>query len=429
MSFQVLKEDDKLYRVVQLLKGNLGSAIVYVRSRKQAVEFSNQLNSLGIKSDFYHGGISKEEKINKLDQWLQNHKEVMVATNAFGMGIDHPNVRFVIHIQLPESLESYYQEAGRAGRDRVYSKAIILYNDNDKILVNKQFIDARPDSTYLKFLYRKLSNYFQISYGEGEFSTHEFNFSDFCKKYQLNYLLTYNALTALDRLGILQLSKQFGRKSILQFLVSSEKILSYFEKDITTSIIGKTILRMYGGIFEMPMPINLDLIASKTGQKVENIISILNKMLRDEVISLVLHQTDSTITFTVPREDDKTINRVSRELEDHNKKKVNEVNSVLNYINNKTECKSVLLLKYFGELSAQDCGICSVCASQKTQPSKKEILLIANQVLLLLEEKEMDSREISEKLTFAESKIIKVLQLLLDASKLKKNTKNQFYLN
>ncbi len=429
LSYQVIKEDDKLYRIEQLLKNNSESAIVYVRSRKHAVEVSNQLNSLGISSNYFHGGITSKEKQLRLEEWMQGKKEVMVATNAFGMGIDHPKVRFVFHIQLPESLESYFQEAGRAGRDRNYSSAIILYNDYDKLMVKKQFIDSRPNTKQLKVLYRTLSNYFQISYGEGEFINHSFSFTEFCKIYDLNYLLTYNGLTALDRLGVIQLSKQFGRKTILKFLLSSDKIIQYFTQDISISIIGKTILRLYGGIFDSPTGINLELISSKTGQNTEVIIAALKKMERDSVVDLKLHHTDSSITFIVPREDDKTINIISKELESLNQKKTDEVKAVLNYIENIKECKSLQLVRYFGETNAQPCGICSVCASQQSTPSKKETILISEKIKLLLEESEMTSREISEKLTFAEAKIIVVLRLMQDASKININTKNQYYLN
>lgn len=427
LSYQVIKEDDKLYRIEQYLKNNSDAAIVYVRSRKHAVEVSNQLTSLGISSNYFHGGITPEEKKIRLHEWLEGKKEVMVATNAFGMGIDNPNVRFVFHIQLPESLESYFQEAGRAGRDRNYSNAIILYNDYDKVLVKKQFIDSRPNTKEIKELYRRLSNYFQISYGEGEFTTHSFNFTDFCKNYSLNYLLTYNGLNALDRLGVIQLSNQFGRKTILKFLIDSDKILRYFEQDLSISIIGKTILRLYGGIFESPTSINLELISSKTGQNIEVIISALQKMKNENVIELDLHHTDSTITFIAPREDDKTINVVSKELETLNQKKKEEVKSVLNYIENTTVCKSIQLVTYFGEKTAEPCGICSVCASQQSTPSKKEAILISERILLSLENTEMTSREISEKLIFAEAKIIFVLRLMQDAGKIKINTKNQYY--
>lgn len=429
LSYQVFKEDDKLYRAEQLLKNNQGSAIVYVGSRKGTIEISNQLNSLGISSTFYHGGVSAKDKAQKLNSWRRGTVSTMVATNAFGMGIDHPNVRYVIHLQIPESVESYFQEAGRAGRDGEYANAVLLYNEYDKIYVKKQFIESLPTTTDLKAIYRTLNNYFQIPYGEGEFTKHNFSFSEFCKTYSLNSMLAYNALNSLDRLTVVQLSQEFGRKSILQFLISSQQVLAYFEKDAATSVIGKTILRIYGGIFEMSTAINLDLIASKTGQSIETIIAVLKKMERDQVVEMSLQITDATLTFLVPREDDKTINVISRQVEAQNEKKRAQVNAVLRYLDNTKTCRSVQLVSYFGETTAAACGICSVCNSQKPKSSRRELQKIAKSILLLLESDDLTSREISERLTFAEANILEVLRLLMDAEKIKVNLKNQYYQN
>lgn len=352
----------------------------------------------------------------------------MVATNAFGMGIDQPNVRYVIHLQIPESIESYFQEAGRAGRDGKLATAVLLYNDSDKIQVQKQFIESLPSATDLKKIYRNLNNFFQISYGEGEFTKHNFEFSEFCKTYTINPLLAYNALNNLDRLGVIQLSQEFGRKSTIQFLVSSERLLSYFEKDITASIIGKTILRIYGGVFEMSTSINLELISSKTGQSIETIISTLKKLERDQVVELSLQITDATLTFLVPREDDKTINVISRDVEALNRKKTAQVNSVLHYINDTKTCRSVQLVKYFGETTSEECGICSNCNLSSPQASNKELKNIAVQILALLEGSDLSSREITEKLTFAEDTVLKVIRILLDAEKIKVSIKNEYYI-
>ncbi len=427
IAYRVYQEDDKLYKVEQLLKNNTGSAIVYVRSRKTAVETSNHLTHLGIPSTFYHGGVAKEEKKKRLEQWLRGSVKTMVATNAFGMGIDKADVRLVIHIQLPESLEGYFQEAGRAGRDGQPAAAILLYNSYDKKLVQKQFIEALPGPDDLKLVYRKLNNYFQIPYGEGEFTAHSFNFTEFCNTYDLNTMLTYNALNSLDRLAIIQLSKEFGRRTALQFLVPSEKLLDYFKSDASISVVGKTILRMYGGIFETSTAINLELVAKKTGLNVPKVIEALQRMQRDELVDLSLFLTDASITFLVPREDDKTINVIAKEVKQLNKKKEQQVASVLRYIENDQQCRSAQLVSYFGEEVEEPCGICSVCASQETTVTKKEAQLISEKIMILLEENELSSRSLAEKSTFTETKILYVLRLLIDHGRVQRNNRNQYY--
>jgi len=428
LSYQVLEENDKLYRIERILKNNKESAIVYVRSRASAIEISNQLNSFGISSTFYHGGVSATDKDNRLAAWKNMEVSTMVATNAFGMGIDHPNVRFVIHAQLPESLESYFQEAGRAGRDGKMAKAVLLHNAYDKVLVKKQFVDSLASPTDLKKVYKTLHNYFHIPYGEGEFTEHSFSFSEFCQTYKLNSLITYNGLNTLDRLGIVQLSKQFGRKSMLRFVISSELLLSYFEKDMTASVVGKTILRLYGGIFETPTPVNLELVSKKSGQEISVIISVLEKMEREELLDLTLHVTDASLTFLVPREDDKTINVVAKEVEALNKKKKEQVAAVINYVENNEVCKSIQLVNYFGENNAERCGICSVCLIVHSSVDKFKVKLISEKIIEALKDKQMSSREISEKLTFTEEKILNVLQLLIASEVIQINSKNEYFI-
>jgi len=427
LAYLVFKEEDKHYRLKQILK-NDEPAIIYVRNRKNTEEVSAYLNSQGFDSDFFHGGITIEEKKKKLTNWLNENTPIMVATNAFGMGIDKPNVRTVIHIDLPESLESYFQETGRAGRDGRYSKTILLYNEADKTQVYRQFISSLPAVDFLKQVYSKLTNHFLIAYGEGEFTTQAFNFEKFCIKYKLHTIKTYNAIQTLDRLSVIKLSFEFGRKTEVQFLLESNQVIHYLESNMKKSIIGKTILRLYPGIFEREASIDLELIASKSGQSTEDIIKSLKEFESDQVISLQLMNTDTTLTFIEPREDDRTINRIAKIVERQNKLKTEQVQAVLAYIDNNSVCKSIQLLQYFGDYSDNPCGICSVCSRQQTTPSDKETKLIAADVLLLLEEQLLSSREICERLTFVESKVVFVLQRLLEANKIKPTLNNKYTL-
>ncbi len=426
ISYQVIEADDKFYQIERRLKNNLGSAIVYVRSRKSAIEINNQLNRVGIKSAFYHGGLAPDEKDKKLVAWQNKSVSTMVATNAFGMGIDNPNVRFVIHVQLPESLESYFQEAGRAGRDGAKATALLVYNTHDKILIKKQFIDSLATPSGLKKIYRTLVNYFRIAYGEGASSEHSFNFIDFCNTYKLNTFFTYNALSAMDRLGIIQLSKEFGRKTTINFIVSSEALLAYFERDIVASVVGKTILRLYGGIFENATKINLELVAKKSGQKTPVIISVLKKMEQDKLLELSLYITDACLTFLVPREDDKTINVVAKEIELLNTKKTNQVEAVLQYVSDDSHCRSLQLVGYFGESNQKPCGVCSVCNKTGDDLDKKQVQLIAKSILRLLQKEHLNSRQISEILNHTEQKVMRVLKLLLNAERICIDEKNKF---
>ncbi|WP_432411136.1 RecQ family ATP-dependent DNA helicase [Rasiella sp. SM2506] len=428
ISYQVFKIEDKLYRIQQLLKNGSGKSIIYVRSRNSCVEISNQLNSLGIASTFYHGGISSEGKTERMHSWQHGTTPNIVATNAFGMGIDEPDVRLVVHVQLPDSLEAYFQEAGRAGRDGKMAKALILWSDYDKQLVHRQFVASYPTTKDVKYIYKKLNNYFQVPYGEGEFTSYPFNFSDFCKTYELSTLLAFNSLQILDRLGVLQLSKSFGRKSIVHFVASSNVVLEYFKKDMLASVIGKTILRLYGGVFETATSINLQYVATKSGQNITTIIKVLEQMERDALLTLQLQVTDAVLTFSIPREDEKTINPLSKEIALQKEKKESQVKAVLDYIDNDTTCRSLQLVRYFGEENATKCGICSVCKSEFQKISAEERKLLSEKILLLLEETPQSSRELSEKLTFAETEIVATLRLLLDSKKVSLGVRNRYHL-
>lgn len=426
LSYQIKKENDKIYRIEQLLRHNNGSAIVYVRSRSKAEEVSNHLNNLNISSTFFHGGISSEEKKKRLENWKNEQVSTMVATTAFGMGIDHAHVRFVIHIQLPESLESYFQEAGRAGRDGETATAIILYNEDDKRIVQHQFVNALPSTKDVKKLLRNLYNYFQVSYGEGEFTNHSFNFTEFCQTYQRNTLRTFNGLNTLDRLGVIELSKEFGRKSLLKFLVPSSALLKEFERNVSFSVVGKTILRMYGGIFDTANAVNLGLVARKMGMNVDKVVAVLKEMEKQDLLELKHVQTDASITFLVPREDDKTVNPLSKEIEEIKEKKMRQVASVLAYVENTSSCNQLSLVRYFGESNDAPCGICSFCMAASNSSANDSLEDISEKIMRILKESPQDSRSIIEKLNFAESAVLKVLKLLLDAKRIELNVTNQY---
>ena len=414
IAYMTFDEEDKYFRIEKILKKNPQSSIIYVRNRKLTVDISNYLEEKGFTSTFFHGGISSDLKDEHLKQWLSNKKQVMVATNAFGMGIDKPDVKTVIHFNLPESIESYFQEGGRAGRNGKKAYAVILKNKSDEQLLKGQFLQVLPTVDFIKTVYRKLCNYFQISYGEGEFSVHDFNFNQFCKAYKFNTLVTYNALQVLDRTSVISLSKQFNKESSVQFITSNEAVFNYLRTHKDFNIVVKSILRTYGGIFDQEISVKLDLIAGKADVKSDTVASILKQLEKDGIISLKLYQTDAQITLLQPREDDKTINRIAKVIEQQNELKTKQINDILTFVNTDDVCKSVQLLSYFGESNADDCGICSVCIKQKRGETKIDTHKVIKNIVTLLEHKPLSSRQISKDINIEEKIVISTLKQMME---------------
>jgi len=427
ISYQVKKVPHKEYYLQKLLLANKESAIVYVRSRKKA-EYINQLiNGIGVSATFYHGGVSSVEKVDRLLAWKNNQISTMVATNAFGMGVDHACVRLVVHLQLPENIENYFQEAGRAGRDQKRATAILLYTESDKQAAYNQFIETQPSVNEVKNIYRKFCNYFQLAYGEGAFTHHYFNFNDFCAAYKLKTALTYHTLQLLDRLSIIKLSKEFQNKTFIKFIAPSKILLDEFEKNPSFSIIGKTILRMYGGVLGGVSRINLEAVSKKTTMTVSKIITVLKTMENRGLLELEHTTSDASITFIEPREDQKTINRKSLEIKAIKIKKKQEFNAVIHYIENTTVCRSLQLVSYFGEVATTSCGICEVCKEQNTI-NKESVKGIAETIVSLIKDKPMTSREINEFLFVSKKNLLEVLLLLLDSGKIKIDSENRYYI-
>lgn len=414
LGYMVYHENDKYYRIETILKKYKESSIIYVRNRKLTLDVSTFLNSKNISATHYHGGLTNAEKDTNMALWVQNKKQVMVATNAFGMGIDKPDVKTVIHLNLPESIESYFQEAGRVGRNGDKAFAVILKNNSDEVLVKNQFLNVLPTVDFVKQVYRKLCSYFQISYGEGEYETFDFDFNSFCKTYSFSTVLAYNALLLLDRNSVIALSKQFKNKVSVQFIISSSTLFSYLENHTNFNLIVKSMLRMYGGIFDHDSKIDLSKIAEKASTTENMVTQVLQKLESDEVINLHLAKTDAQVTFIEPREDDKTINRIASIIEQQNELKQQQVKSMLAYVENDSVCKSMQLLAYFGEKDAKPCGICSVCISTKKTVKPQDANFIKKRIIELLETGDQSSRNMITALNCTETELKNVLKLLLE---------------
>ncbi|WP_304199298.1 ATP-dependent DNA helicase RecQ [Flavobacterium alvei] len=426
IAYMVFEVEDKLYRMEQILKKNPQPSIIYVRNRKSCSDTASQLQALGFKSTFYHGGLSVKEKEKNMSLWMNEEAQIMVSTNAFGMGIDKSNVKTVIHIHLPESLESYYQEAGRAGRNEEKAFAIILMSPSDKMQAQSQFIDVLPDKKILTQIYIKLCNYFRIAYGEGIDEQFSFNLNHFCQKYGFPTLKTYNAIQFLNRQGILTLSQEYSEKITMQFIIESKEVIRYMSLNPNEEPIILSLLRNYPGIYESQTAVNTSLIAKKSNCEEALVHSILDKLKERDLIDYHKKNNDASIIFNEVREDERTINRVSKYLENQNKQKVAHFESVVHYVNEKKVCKSKLILDYFGEKTETDCGICSYCISRKKKSDDE--LLVPKKIMQLLKIQELNSREIQKLTKNSEDDVIFALQTLLENNKIIIQANNKYTL-
>ncbi|OHT44408.1 RecQ family ATP-dependent DNA helicase [Flavobacterium tructae] len=412
IAYMVFEVEDKLYRTEQILKKNPQPSIIYVRNRKSCINLSAQLQSLGFTATYYHGGLSAKEKDKNMQLWMSEQAQVIVATNAFGMGIDKDNVKTVIHTQLPENLENYYQESGRAGRNGEKAFSVLLFNNSDATQTEQQFLSILPDKKFLKAMYIKLCNYFQIAYGEGLDESFSFKLNNFCNKYDFPTLKTYNALQFLNQQGIITLSQEFSEKITLQFIIESKEVIRYMSLNPNDEEIILAILRTYPGVYDIKTPFNLSLIAKKSHHTEEQVLALLEKLKEKEIIEYKAKNNDSTVLFNEVREDELTINRVSKYLEKQNELKKEQLSSVLYYIKENKTCKNRLILDYFGEETNENCGVCSYCITLKGKITEADS--IADKILYLLKSTALTSREIQSQIKLDANDIILVLQQLLE---------------
>jgi ATP-dependent DNA helicase RecQ len=429
LAYKTLFTEDKMGVLLSLLKKNMDAVIVYTRNRRSTETVADQLNRLGVAALYFHGGLSTQEKNKRLKLWMNEKKNVMVATTAFGMGIDKTNVRKVIHLSLPESLESYYQEAGRAGRDGKPAESIILIDPLDKEAVKNQFINQLPTVETTFFAYRKLCNYFQLGYGEGTGVTFPFQFNAFCKTYQLPATKTYQILKLLDREGILQFSGNFKEQNRVQITLSNQGLFDYMENHTSSALLLKTLLRMYGGLFERLTRVDLDEVSKKTNRPKNELTQKLLQLEKENIVLLDRFETDTEITFLVPREDEQTLHPIARDIKSQYATKKGMIQSMIDFIENQQLCKSVQLAAYFGEKLSDWCGVCSVCKDTFVENKKQITKIIREEILELLEKKSLNSEKISTLLPYKINDLLDVLDQLVNEEKLIVDSKNQYRLH
>ncbi len=425
LSYGVYKTQDKNHLLLQILKKQQGAAIVYVATRNQTEVISTLLNQSGHKALPYHGGLTSENKKKHFELWFSNSHPIIVATNAFGMGIDKADVRAVIHLHLPASIENYFQEAGRAGRDGKQAFALLLQTANTPHKLVQQFEAQTPDIKFIKHVYRKLSSYLQIGYGEGFDQKFSLQFSDFCNRYKLYKSKTYNTLQILDNNSIIRFSEVFRNTTEIQFLINSRTLNNFSNNNPKYEVVCNYLSRNFPGIHSYKTAVNLSKVSSDLMVSQNNIQLLLEKLAEQEILSFENKKNDIEVTYLQPREDDITINSISKYIKYHLKYKQKKVQNMLDFLKLETHCKSKFLLSYFGE-ETSDCGICSACIKKKKTPPnlRKEA---ENAILNILEGKELDSRNIIEKLPIFESSIlIEALRNLLENNQISIQDNNTY---
>ena len=427
LSYQIYQTEDTHFALQQLIQKNNGSAIIYTSSRKATKNISDFLNLKGYKCSYYHGGLSVNEKKESYFNWLSEKTPIMVATNAFGMGIDKDNVSTIVHTNLPYSLENYMQEAGRAGRNGAQATSSIIYNNAIEFNFKNRFEKSLISIEFITDVYIKLNQHFQISIGEKSTEKRAFNFQLFCERYKLPKLKTHNAVQQLNNQSIIRVGDNFNQKSLVTFCASHKETLAYCEKNQHFGELIKLILRNYGGAFGASKKIDEYLLGQKLQLGYSQIINSLNSISNDGILTYDQAILTSFIDFLVPRDDKRTINSIAQNIKRFQKVKIDKAKAVLKYIHNTKQCRSNLLLSYFDEYNTETCGICDICLSDVS--SNLNHSSISENILELLQKHhQLSSREIVSLLTMDKNNVLTVLQLLLDSDKITITSQHKFQL-
>jgi ATP-dependent DNA helicase RecQ len=426
LKIKILRTEDVPGTLYHLLKPLSEPAIVYVGTRKDSIYFSNLLNRQNIPATFYHGGLSNEEKTRELLSWKQESKQVMVATNAFGMGIDKANVRMIIHTHLPQSPENYMQEIGRAGRDQVNSSAVLLYNDGiiDKSM--SMLDKAMAPAEFCKKVYTKLNDYYQIGKGELPESIFDFDLQEFSRTYKLPLLKTLTAINHLHHENVLFYNQNPNQRSRVRVIEKSNRLYEIQQHQKTPGKVLQLLLRNYGGIHDQMIAISEGLLAQKLNLTFKEIISALQMLDKDKVILYKRATELVQLRFLVPREDNFVYHTISGHVASRNKTKLLKSKAMLNLVENDRVCRQVQLLNYFGEKDLQECGLCDVClAKNSTEPVNYRHMALKIRPLFK-ESVGLDAAEIAMALQLDKKDVVKTLQLLVESNSIRLNLQKKF---
>ncbi|MDH6309665.1 ATP-dependent DNA helicase RecQ [Dysgonomonas sp. PFB1-18] len=414
LAYIVRSTENKPEELTKLLTQVKGSSIIYVRSRQRTKEISDFLVQNGFSSDFYHAGLSSADKTRKQSKWKNNETRIIVCTNAFGMGIDKPDVRLVVHTDLPNSIEEYFQEAGRAGRDEAYSQAVILYEKNDSTKLKKRVRDEFPDREFILHVYDSLAYFFQVAEGYGVGMIYDFSIRQFCAAYKLPLLPTHNALKILDLSGYIEYTEEIDNRSRLMFTVYRDDLYHY-DFDRKNEQLVNTVLRLYTGLFTNYAGIDEAEIAIRLDMTRKDVYEMLKALDKRNIIDYIPHKKTPLIAYTRPRVESKYLT-IPRIVNEDRKDRFGKRIEAMNHYAEQTEiCRNRILLSYFGETETSDCRQCDVCKAKKdmglTDERYKNISISIKK--LLYEEKTITS--IMESLSdFSQKDIVEVIRFMAD---------------
>lgn len=419
LSYVVFNEEDKEGRLLKIVNNVKGTGIVYVRNRRKCREVSEFLNNQGIKSTYYHAGLEPRTRDQRQDEWMKDKKQVIVATNAFGMGIDKAGVRFVVHFDVPDSLEAYFQEAGRAGRDEKRAYAVFLYEEADIRNAKQNLALSFPEPEVIRSVYTALGNYLQIPIGNGKDQHFDFDIQEFATRYRMNATVVFNALKILEKEGFVMMGPEMETSSRIMFKIDHNELYTFQVENPGYDGFIKLILRSYGGSFSSFARINEKELAKRGNTSPEKIKALLLKLQSLSLLNYIPSSNSPKLIMLQDRIDSKSLSFSHEHYGNRKKNALKRMQSVLDYIQSTNHCRSQLLLQYFGETKTQRCGICDVCLDRnKINVSELEFNKILEIIKPDLKEKPQALNELLFiAREFPEDKVINVLMWLVDNEK------------